>query len=817
MEITRRNFVSLIVGGVAGLHVTPLPWKLTDDIAIWTQNWPWVPVPPDGKFTHAKSVCTLCPGGCGIEVRKVDNRAVKIEGRTDYPVNPGGICPLGMGGLQLLYNESIRFPGPQKRIGTRGSGEFVGISWAEALDTLAARISGLRAAGKPEALAAVDGNPGRSTTSLLIERFLQAVGSPNYVRMPSLEDTYQTVNFLMQGTEGPEAYDLENSDFVLSFGCGLLEGWGAPGRILNAWGLWRGERKGKVKIVQVESRASNTASKADRWVPARPGTDAALAMGLAHVIISKGLYDREFVNGHSFGFNDWVSDTGERHKGFKSIALEEYGPEKVARITGLKAGDIAALAEEFARAKAPVAVYGKGKGSLNGSLYEFMAVKSLNALVGNFNKPGGVFVHGPLPLAPLARPEPDAAAREGLQRPRIDRAGTEAFPFARSLPANLPQAILESSESPVDTMLLFAANPAHDLPDAGRFRKALGKVPFVVSFSPFRDETANMADLILPDHTCLEKMEDVVWPSGLQYPLYGLSNPVVKPVYDTRNTGDVVLELARKLGGAVAAACPWKDFEALLTERAKGLFNAGGGLVAYAGKEPVWKKLDGAPGQAPGYESLDDMWKKLKSGGLWYKPERPKDAPGALFKTPTGKFEFSSTRIEKALRAGSEETLKAMGLRKADDSSLVGHYRAPRAGADDASRLPLRMVPYEIINLASGFTPNPPHLKKTLFDRQLLKDDSFADVNPGTAAKLGLKQGDVAQVRSRAGSVRVRVNLFEGAMPDVVYMPLGFGHTAYDEFSRGKGANPGEIIVSGRDPLSGHPVWWETPVTIEKV
>jgi anaerobic selenocysteine-containing dehydrogenase len=110
IEFNRRNFVKLMVGGAAGIHLTPLPWKLMDDIAIWTQNWPWVPVPPVGEFSHERSVCRLCPGACGIEVRKVDNRPVKIEGRTDYPVNPGGICPLGAGGLQPLHrpHETLR-------------------------------------------------------------------------------------------------------------------------------------------------------------------------------------------------------------------------------------------------------------------------------------------------------------------------------------------------------------------------------------------------------------------------------------------------------------------------------------------------------------------------------------------------------------------------------------------------------------------------------------------------------------------------------------------------------------------------------------
>jgi anaerobic selenocysteine-containing dehydrogenase len=147
IAFNRRNFIKLVVGGAVGINLSPLPWKLTDDLAIWTQNWPWLPVPSDGAFTHEKSVCTLCPGGCGIQVRKAENRAVKIEGRTDYPVNPGGICPLGAGGLQLLYNENIRFTGPMKRVGARGSGTYMPISWDEALKEITDRIAGLRRKG----------------------------------------------------------------------------------------------------------------------------------------------------------------------------------------------------------------------------------------------------------------------------------------------------------------------------------------------------------------------------------------------------------------------------------------------------------------------------------------------------------------------------------------------------------------------------------------------------------------------------------------------------------------------------------------------
>ena len=821
IAFNRRNFIKLLVGGAVGTAVSPLPWKLTDDIAIWTQNWPWVPVPDAGEFSYAKTVCTLCPGGCGVKVRKTDNRPIKIEGRTDYPVNPGGICPLGAGGLQVLYNDNIRFPGPMKRVGPRGSGKFMDISWNEALKELAKRLAGLRRQGRPDAIVAVDGNPAGTTTSLLVQRFLKAVGSPNYERIPTAEDTYSMANWLTTGNKGPMAYDLENADFILSFGCGLIEGWGSPGRVLNAWGLWHSNPLARrVKIVQVEPRASNTASKADEWIAPLPGTETALALGLAHVIIREGLYHQGFVQGHAFGFTDWRSSDGKEHKGFKKLVLDNYSPEKVAQITGLKPSKIVSLARAFGRSRAPVALCGRGKGDLNGSLYEFMAIQCLNALKGNINQPGGVILSKPIPLSTWPEIQADSIAQKGLEKPRLDKAQTLQFPFTGSLINNLSEAILEKGKSPVDTLLIFSANPAFTLPDGGSFREAMERIPYIVSFSPFKDDSALMADLILPDHTYLEKTEDIVWPRGLQYPLYGLTKPVTSPLYNTRHNGDTLITLAKLVGGGPAASFPWSNYEQALRERVKGLFESGGGLTTYDQSAPAWKGFPSRRGVQSDYSSFEDMWKKLKSGGLWYYPAHDFGNWETIFETPSGAFEFASSRIELALNELSSRTylgaaLKEMGIRAKGDEVFVPHFEKGPV-AEPESEYPLIMVPYTLINLSSTWAPNPPYLNKTLFDNQLRKDDSFVEINPQTASRYGLKQGDRIFIESPKGRIAVRVNLFEGAMPGVLFLPLGFGHRAYDAYERNKGANPNDIVNAGKDPISGHPVWWQTRVKILK-
>ncbi|MFC1840413.1 molybdopterin-dependent oxidoreductase [Thermodesulfobacteriota bacterium] len=801
LAVNRRNFIKLAVGGAVGTGLSPLPWKLTDDTTIFTQNFPWVPVPEESKFTKVKSHCTLCPGGCGVEVRKSGKRAVKIEGRTDHPINPGGICPLGMGGLQLLYNENIRFTGPMKRIGPRGAGKFQPVSWDEALSTLAHKILELRNKGKASSIVTVDGNNKGSTTSAMIERFTKAVGSPNYMKIPASEDTSGIATDLMFGNTGNITYDLENSDYILSFGCGLLEGWGAPGRVLNAWGLWKSkDLKGKVNIVQVESRASNTASKADKWVPARPGTETALALGIAHIIIKEGLYDKTFVENNTNGFLPYETKDGETYKGFKQLVLEHYTPEKVSVITGISVSDITEIAMTFSGADAPVAVCGKGKGLLNGDALEYMAAYALNALTGRINKPGGLIICDPLPLNSFPDIEFDDIAKEALKAPPVDLA-EDVNNSGQSLFNNLTDIILSSEKPVVDTMLVFSSNPAFTLPDGGDFNQSLTKTPFVVSFSPYHDETALMADLIIPDHTYLEKTDEVVSPATVQYPFYGLTQPVIDPVYDTRNCGDVILSLAEMIGGSVEKSFPWKTYDDVLNFRAKGLYESGEGITEYNPSSPAWSLVGKKDKTAPDYEDFNGLWSKLKNGGMWYNPTFTIKSYEDLFMTESGKFEFFNKNIGSILEGSGDEIM----ITDID------------SGDKHKNMYPLKMVPYEIINLSSGWLPNPPYLNKTLLDDQLIKNDSFVEINPETAEKYHLGEAEKITITSRKGKVEARVHLFDGAMPGIIYMPMGFGHTAFDAFARGKGCSPNRIMTGNRDVISGQPAWWSTPVRINKV
>ena len=732
MKLDRRSFLSFVIGGAAGTALTPLPWKLTDDLSIWTQMWPWTPVPPDGAYTYANSACTLCPGGCGIQVRRVERRAVKIEGMTGHPVNDGGICPLGLSGLQMLYGPS-RIDGPLKRAGKRGEGRWTPISWDEAVAEVAQKLAAVREAGRPQAVAAVNG-AGRGTFSALVERFMTVYGSPNLMRPASAVDAYEMALYRMHGQQAIVGYDLENTDYVLSFGSGIIEGWGSPVRMIRTRSLWK-ERK--VPLVQVEPRLSNTAAKADRWVAIAPGTEAALALGMAQVILNEGLYDYNFVAFYSAGFEPW-----------RDMVMADFTPDKVAQITGVEKDVIAGLAREFAKAGAGVALCGRGRGMTAGSVEEAMAVHSLNALVGAVNRKGGVWALPEIDYIQWPEAEIDATAADGLQQARIDGAGTAPFADTRSLAHRFFAAVAEGKADPVEALLIFEDNPLYTQPDTATVQKALDKIPFIVSFSSLRDETSAYADLILPNHLYLERYEDVAAPAGLNQAFIGLAQPVVAPQHRTRHSGDVILALAQTLGAPIADAFGWESFEGCLEE------------------------------------TLGDDWDALVENGYVARPFSPARWTGA-FGTASGKFEFAGT------------------------------YR-PIEIEGDKGAYPLVLVAYDSLRLSGGAAANTPFMTKTVGDEILKGSDIFVEVNPQTADGLGLREGQYAELSTPRGKARVRVHLAGGVRPGLVAMPRGLGHTAFDDYLAGKGANVNALLGPVDDPDSGLDAAWGIQAKLAK-
>lgn len=651
MKVDRRSFLSFVIGGAAGTALSPLPWKLMDDSSIWSQMWPWTPVPPDGEVVYEDSTCSLCPGGCGISVRKVDNRVVKIEGKPGHPVNDGGICILGLSGLQLLYGPT-RIKAPMKRIGERGEGKWKKISWDEATAILVEQLTDIRGKGEAHTVAAIAG-AGNGTVQSLLERFMTAYGSPNFIRTPSARDADELAVKTMFGGRGRTGFDLENADYILSFGSGLLDGWGSPVRVFRASSLWK---ENKATVVQVEPSLSNSAAKATRWVPVNPGTEADLALGIAAVMVGGNMVSGGAVSGLSSWKNDLVAN---------------FGPEKVAQTTGVAADVIVDLAKGFARANRPLALCGRGKGLVAGSLRETMAVYALNALAGNINQDGGMWAMPEADYIQWPPVDTDKPASAGLEQPRIDGAGAGRYANARSLINRLADGVNGGGPYPLQVLLVAGANPCHDLPDAQSVQAAFARIPFIVSFSSFNDETAAMADLLLPDHVYLERYEDVPVEAGFAKQIIGLSKPVVSPQFNTRHLGETVITMAKAIGGSVADAFPWEDYETCLEETMGEKWDAlmEEGVWVETDIDPVSNRVQLAGMDAPAVQAEGDVNSfplllvpydsiRISSGTIGVPPFMIKTVADTVIKGKAGFVEVNpQTASAAGLAEGAQATL----------------------------------------------------------------------------------------------------------------------------------------------------------------
>jgi anaerobic selenocysteine-containing dehydrogenase len=733
MKVDRRSFLSFVLGGAAGTALTPLPWKLTDDLSIWSQNWPWTPIPPRGETTYVTTTCTLCPGGCGISVRKVDDRVVKIDGLKGHPVSDGGICPLGLSGAQLLYSPT-RVRTPLKKV----NGTWREVSWDTAIQEIAAKLQELREKGQPQSVAWVYDSD-RGTVAELSKRFLTVYGSPNFIRTPSIQDSYELVLYLTQGQRAMAGFDLANATYVLSFGSGVIEGWGTPPFLFRAKSVM--QQKGG-KFSQLDGRLSKTAAKADQFIPIKPGTEGALALGLVHVILKEGIYRKDLILNHSVGADD-----------LKKFAGDDFAPEAVSKMTGVEAKTIVDLAKAFAGAKKPLAICGRGNGRYEaGNAQEFLSVHFLNALLGNINTAGGIFAVPEPDYIDWPEPEMDAVASQGMQQARVDGAGGRDYPLSRYLLNRLPEALSAGASSPVQALFVNSANPAFSLVDTAKVEKGLKKIPLIVSFSAFMDETSALAHYILPNHVYLERFEDVPAAQGFPKPIIGLVKPVVRPLFNTRHAGDAVMQLAKAVGGNVAAAFGWESYEACLQM------------------------------------SLGDKWDALKKEGYWVDA---KFSP-AVFETKSTKFEFSNA-----------------------DIAQLPAYAAFRAPGDDKA-FPLTLIPFDSLRLASGSIGTPPFLVKSLEETLLQKNSGLVEINPLDAQKLGLTEGAAAVLSTPKGTARVKVTLSEGIMPGLVAMVRGLGHTAYGRFLTGKGVNINSLMSSVEDPGTGFEAAWGVRAQLTK-
>jgi anaerobic selenocysteine-containing dehydrogenase len=690
-----------------------------------------------GIATWKPSVCTLCSAGCGLLVRVMQGEAEvvrrgqqglikmglakKLEGNPQHPVNRGKLCARGQAGLQVLYHPD-RITHPIKRTGARGSGEFQEISWDQAIKELTAHLAALQASHSTNSLAFL-GRPLHGQRRELIERFLKAYGAPPAVwYQPFDEAVLRQANLLSFGHAAMPTFDLGRADYVISFGADFLGTWNSAVAQSIGYGEMRQGRPGRrAKFVQVESRMSQTGANTDEWIPCRPGMEGALALGIAHVILSEKLAPQGAGSRAGSLIAGW------------SAGLPDFTPEAVEKQTGVSAGVIKRLAHELTRSGSAAAMIGGAPLAHTNGLFNALAVNALESLVDTGRDQGQI-----LGFTPALQPAiPAQASLASLSA------------FAQSALSGQPQ-----------VLLLYEANPIFSAPTGLRIREALAKIPTIVSFGSFIDETSSQADLILPDHAPLESWLDSTPESGSMQTVVNLSPPAVLPLHDTRSMPDVLLGVAHQLGGEVATALSAATYDAMLRAAYVPLRTRAGSVDA---------KTD------------DDFWDAVQTQGGWWS-------------TPS--------------TAHNPEHPEAVAAKHPPASPASPEF----AGA--ASDFPFYFLPYVSQSFGDGSLAHLPWLQELPDVLTSAMWSSWVEINPHTGERLGIRQGDLVEIASPQGSVRAPAVLSPGIAPDMVAMPVGQGHENFGRFASGRGANPLSILAPLAEHETGSLAWAATRVKL---
>jgi anaerobic selenocysteine-containing dehydrogenase len=389
--------------------------------------------------------------------------------------------------------------------------------------------------------------------------------------------------------------------------------------------------------------------------------------------------------------------------------------------------------------------------------------------------PGGVVYQEDPPYQSMPDVVKDVINRAGRSRPPLDGRGTADFPAARVVTNRVADAVLEGDPYPVEVAIGFNSNFNMDAPGSPRWDRAMAKIPYYVHVSPFMDEMAQYADLLLPAPTFLETWAYDHSPPGSGFAEVRIKQPVVRPLHDTTAIADIIFGLAGRLGGAVGQSF-------------LGIGDSAYGFVRYR-TEPL------------------GSWDSLLEAGVWVGPAYRYYKYDEIFLTPSKKFEF---------RSGNLELLVSELGRPNGGISLIPHYEEP-SFMGDSGEYPLLLSSYQPLPDVENGGQDYPWAQETYLVGHGAGWTSFAEMNTRTAREIGVKDYDEVWVESPFGKLKVKARVTEGFRPGVVSIARGQGHYANGRWSNGIGVNPNEITGVDYDRLSGQAAFFNTRVRVYKV
>lgn len=780
--------------------------------------------------TWIPSCCNMCGGQCGINVHVVDGIVEKIEPNNWNPNNYTNIstdwfdgyteeagckegaviCPKGNAGIMALYDpdrlqKPLKRTNPDKTIGA--DPKWQELTWDQALDEIAAKMKTLRDAGEAHKLLWFSEDHSFTHPQ---QDFCALFGTPNYSNHSNLCDVARKASFkTVMGDERPLA-DFIQSKYILLFGWNPTSAikWVHLPRIIT-----RAIENG-AKMVVVDPYMSDTAAKAQEWIPIRPSTDGALALAMAHVIIRDALHDKEFIAKWTVGFDQYAE------------FVKDKTPQWAEEITGVKSATIERLATELATTKPALVDVWSGPGQHSNGVQGGRAIALLNVLIGAIDKPGGMISPDKVG-GKWSQAEPDEGAAATRKQPRFDELSKYPLGHASGV---YPQAFSNLLEGkgpyqPKMAVVVFQ-NLVMSVPGGAKVAEALAKLETVVVIDTMLSETAMQADYVLPGTVYLERYD--INSHWVTWSVVGLRQPVVKPLFGQPAEYETVAALGRRLGlrdksgkeffsvGAISGE-PIEDLTAWYQEQLSNeLKNGGPKLTLEEIKKlpgAVWVDKKGTTYQKfAGALSTDALKTAVYDGDpsaegtIVY--NKPKDQGGTAIGIvndgkPVKGFATASRKIQFYVK-GLEGKVDAAGR----PVNPLPAYEPRDWQPND--EYPLYLINWKEVSHTLSRTFNNPWLLE-------LKPENPLIVHPQTAKRFGLSDGDHALVESSYGKTEAKVKVSRRIHPEVVGLQHGFGHWAMGRQAKGRGTADSNLRPTKADALSGQSLHKENCVRISKV
>jgi anaerobic selenocysteine-containing dehydrogenase len=527
-----------------------------------------------------------CPDTCALLTTVENGRAVKVEGAPDHPTTRGTLCTKVARYLERTYSDQ-RLLHPLRRTGPKGSRRFKRIGWDEALDTIATRFKAIAASKEgPQAIVPYSyaGTMGLLQYSSMDRRFFHKLGASLLGRTICSSAGKAGYAATIGASIGTDLEQFENAKLILIWGSNPIVS------NLHLWSRAQEAKRRGAKLVAIDPYRSLTAEKCHQHLALLPGTDAALALGMMHVLVEEDLLDHDYIARHTLGFD------------LLKLRVRDYPPQRVAQITGLAAGDVIALARDYGTIKPAVIRLNYGMQRHAGGGMAIRTAACLPALVGAWrDAAGGALLSssGAYPVDSRALERPDLI----WNNPRTINMST------------IGDALLEATDPPIRALYVYNSNPVAVAPESSKVVAGFSREDlFCVVHDVFQTDTADYADIVLPATTQLEHL-DVHSSYGHLYVL--ANNPAIAPLGEAKPNTEVFRLLAQRMG--FDEAC----FRETDEEIARHAFNTA---------HPRALGLD---------------WEKLKAQG-WQRLNVPAPfAPFAEgnFPTPSGKCEFYSESL----------------------------------------------------------------------------------------------------------------------------------------------------------------------------